>query len=392
MPLAKSLAGQIQINLYHRAFNVCDAHIASQRPDASKLLLGKTPEQALEIVPLLFALCGSAQSHAALSALQSALGIEVKPEFNQARDMLVQVEIMREHAWRFLLDWPDLTGLNSDKKSLAALLKFEAIFKQSLFDRGDAFKLKSQIKVDTTRILQTINELQEAIDASVFKGKLAELNAAKDEADLKDWLNRSDCLPAQMINALYRQGLAATGQNAVACLPELETQALNRQCLQNGFKNLPQWNGLCHENTALSRQLAKPLIAKLHLRYGNSLMLRILARLTELAEIPSRLKNLMIQAPNGSSPSSGGGIGLAQIQAARGLLIHRLELKQGRVYDDCIVTPTEWNFHPQGVLAQGLKKLKAKDQNNLEQQAKLLIATFDPCLAVNLNIMEYKNA
>lgn len=58
------------------------------------------------------------------------------------------------------------------------------------------------------------------------------------------------------------------------------------------------------------------------------------------------------------------GIGLVQVQAVRGLLIHRLELRQERVYDYRIVAPAEWNFHPEGVVAQGLKPLEAKGSSD----------------------------
>ncbi|MGZ8180561.1 MAG: nickel-dependent hydrogenase large subunit, partial [Methylobacter sp.] len=86
--------------------------------------------------------------------------------------------------------------------------------------------------------------------------------------------------------------------------------------------------------------------------------------------------------------ASNEGIGLAQVHAARGLLIHRLELHQGRVCDYCIVAPTEWNFHPEGVVVQGLKQLQAEAPNNLQRQAELLINAVDPCVQYALHLTE----
>ncbi len=87
----------------------------------------------------------------------------------------------------------------------------------------------------------------------------------------------------------------------------------------------------------------------------------------------------------------GNGIGLAQVQAARGLLIHRLELRQGRVYDYRIVAPTEWNFHPEGVVASGLKQLRAGSPNELQRQAELFINAVDPCVQYALHLTDSRN-
>ncbi|OQW75513.1 MAG: hypothetical protein BVN35_07570 [Proteobacteria bacterium ST_bin11] len=107
---------------------------------------------------------------------------------------------------------------------------------------------------------------------------------------------------------------------------------------------------------------------------------RFVAVLFEVAAIPQGLKPSL----GTMSTYAADGIGLAQVQAARGLLIHRLALSQGRVYDYRIVAPTEWNFHPDGVLAQGLKSLQADDADGLRQRAEWLINAVDPCVQYRL--------
>ena len=147
----------------------------STRPDAAaRVLLGKTPEQVLDMVPLLFTLCGNAQAYAALLACRAALGMAAEPESDAARDMLVQLETLREHAWRILLDWPVLIGLDPDKKALAALLKFDALFKRHLFTDGEAFKLDSRLDIDALQLTRLIDELEALIDAAIFNGRLGD--------------------------------------------------------------------------------------------------------------------------------------------------------------------------------------------------------------------------
>lgn len=389
-------AGSLTIELYHRSGQAIDARITSTRPDAAtRVLLGKTPEQVLATVPLLFTLCGNAQAYAALLACRTALDIGSEPKADTARELLVQLETLREHAWRILLDWPSFIGIAPDKTHLAALLKFDAQFKQLLFQDGMAFKLDSRLAPDTARLTGLVAELSALTDTAIFNGRQADFQALRTEAQLQAWLLQNPAISARLLDFLYRQNWEAIGQNPVACLPELDGQALNQHMQQEGltaFVRTPHWQGRCFETTLLNRQLARPLIGELCSQYGNSLVVRILGRLSEVASIPSRLNQLLARINDGTglpmTRTTSDGLALAQVQAARGLLIHRLVLRQGRVYDYRIVAPTEWNFHPEGVVVQGLRCLQAQNPDGLRQQAQLLVNAIDPCVQYTLNLIE----
>ncbi|EGW20977.1 nickel-dependent hydrogenase large subunit [Methylobacter tundripaludum] len=392
-------AGSILIDLHHRFGNATGVQIASSRPDTvAQVLIGKTPEQALDTVPLLFTLCGNAQAYAALLACRAALGMATEPDIDSARELLVQLETLREHAWRILLDWPLFIGLAQDKTALATLLKFDALFKRHLFRHGEAFKLDSRLDVDAAQLTKLIDALEALIDVSIFNGRLADFQALTCEAQLLDWLWRNDALPAKLLNYLYSQDWGMTGQNDIACLPKLDAEALNRQILREDlttFTRIPRWQGRCFEVTLLNRQWSQPLISEMRRHYGNGLIVRMLARLLEVALIPFQLRQLLAQIKNDAAlpinNTASNGIGLAQVQAARGLLIHRLALRQGRVHDYRIIAPTEWNFHPEGVVAQGLKQLTAQSLNDLQRQAELYINAVDPCVQYALNLTDSRN-
>jgi hypothetical protein len=270
-------------------------------------------------------------------------------------------------------------------------LKFDAQFKRHLFRDGEAYKLDSRLDIDAIPLMRLTAELEALIDASIFNGRLAGFRAITGEAQLRDWLRQNDAPPASLLNDLYNRNWTAIGQNDIACLPELEAEALNQQMRNEdltAFCRTPRWLGRCFESTPLARQRSHPLIVGLQNRYGNSLMVRFLARLLEVAAIPRRLSRFNEQKAMSAIVPNADGIGLAQVQAARGLLIHRLELRHGRVYDYRIVAPTEWNFHPEGAVAQGLKRLKAEDPNALRRQAELLINAVDPCVRYNLKLAD----
>ncbi len=81
---------------------------------------------------------------------------------------------------------------------------------------------------------------------------------------------------------------------------------------------------------------------------------------------------------------SGGGI--AWVENARGLLIHQVQLAEGRVARYCIVAPTEWNFHPRGALALALADVPAADAEEARRRALRLVHSLDPCVACRVEV------
>ena len=55
-----------------------------------------------------------------------------------------------------------------------------------------------------------------------------------------------------------------------------------------------------------------------------------------------------------------------------------------------ILAPTEWNFHPQGPLNEGLRGLRPGPQpvseRDLEARARLIAQSLDPCVALSLDL------
>ncbi|CAD6881451.1 Hydrogenase maturation factor HoxV/HupK [Methylomonas albis] len=377
-------AGEIHIELTHRAGQVGSVKIASTRPEAAQALVGKTPEQLLSMLPLLFSLCGNAQAYAALLACRAALGLAAEPAADAARECLLRLETVREHAWRILLDWPALLGKPADKAAMVALLKLDRQFKACLFADGEAFRLDSRLQIDEPSFNGLSAELTDLIDHAIFAGGLDRFLAITDAAQLRDFVVGNTGLAAQLLNALYQRDWLALGASSVSCLPELEYAELHQHMQHadlSAFCRTPQWQGRCYEATPLSRQQAQPLIVELQSRYGTGLLVRFVAVLLEVTAVPK-----LVALPTRATGGGADGVGLAQVQAARGLLIHRLALRQSRVYDYRIVAPTEWNVHPDGVLAQGLKALQATDADDLRQQAEWLIQAVDPCVAYRVTL------
>jgi hypothetical protein len=188
------------------------------------------------------------------------------------------------------------------------------------------------------------------------------------------------------LNELFELQYQSLGRNELSLLPELTNKELELYLSQqnpNEFSRTPTWHGTCYETSCLNRQQFNPLIADLLQNYGNGLLTRLASRLVELASLPNLLQDLRTGSPLKDCQSY-----LAQIQTSRGLLIHRVELNHGVIKNYQIIAPTEWNFHPQGVVASSLQQLTAPTKSLLQQQASLIINAIDPCVGFELLIKE----
>ena len=134
---------------------------------------------------------------------------------------------------------------------------------------------------------------------------------------------------------------------------------------------------------------AHPLIVVLRAKHGNSVAVRMTARLAELALLLTRLAE-----PRSSDDAprwidafaTAPGEGVAAVQTARGLLLHRARVDGGRVAGYQIVAPTEWNFRPDGALARGLDGMRADDEATLLRHARLVVQGLDPCVGCRIEV------
>lgn len=111
---------------------------------------------------------------------------------------------------------------------------------------------------------------------------------------------------------------------------------------------------------------------------------RLIARVADLLQLAS---------PDGGRWLTTGalslaeGEGIAWTEMARGLLIHWVRLDaSGQTVEACrVLAPTEWNFHPRGVLAQALAALSARPAEERPIAAQRLAVAFDPCVAFSID-------
>lgn len=328
--------GSVVLRLQLRHGRVAHAEIDCRRPTVSRMLIGRTPKEAMALVPLLFAVCGKAQGLAARLALRSAQGETIAPH----RAPEAAQEAAREHLWHLLPG-------ESNRASLA----------------------------QGTRCLQT-GEGVPAFVAEMMGMSPAEW-LALDDGGLNRWLITTDAPIAAAIRIAHPR-MDEVPVSSVPLLPVLsaeESIALWPR-LDADFAARPTWRESPAETGALARSgNVFPSFATI------SLLQRKLARIAELAAYAANANDYP-QPGTASAVPVAPRRGRALVETARGLLMHEIALDESgeRIADYQIVAPTEWNFHPLGTLGPWLQGLPAQDAAALQDAIRRRVEALDPCV------------
>jgi hypothetical protein len=362
--------------------------ITSTRPlAAARLLVGRDATQTLRLLPILFSICASAQATAGVTAIEQALGLATDPAVATRRRQLMAAETVREHLWRILLDWPRCVNEPPDTPAMATAMAADGAWRTALVAGSDLFTPGASAGNDAAPNADPARlELAGLTARQVFGlAPDAWLDQVDTLAALETWAGRTQTAAARLVRRVLTAGWAGLGGCAVSALPELPD--LDRHLAgadPDAFVARPTWDGEPRETSALTRQLDWPLVQDLTGHLGNGLLLRLVAQLAAVAR-GLTATDTVTGTPRPRPPGLDLGVGLAQVQAARGLLVHRVRLAGEHIAEYRILAPTEWNFHPQGVVAAGLGGLMEQAAPPaLEPLARLFITAVDPCVDFDL--------
>lgn len=309
------------------------ARMAAGRPLAARILAGRHPEEVVGLVPRLFSLCGQAQGVAARLALRAAQRQPVTACAVKTALRSVALEAIGEHLWRLLLDWPPMLGGPARK---AEFLSWR----------------------------QRLSMAEEQV-AAVALG-----------SDLQAWLQREISLPLD---------LPAVGQPA-RLLPWLTAEAWAQLPMDEAFALRPVWSDGAAETGPLARQSSRPEIAALRTR-GATVAARIAARYADLHDLARGLVEPEVLSGWVEAAPAGRNGGLARVETARGVLLHRVEICGDRIGRYLIVAPTEWNFHPQGAFFSEIVGLRAATREQAEATVRHLALSLDPCVGYEVELV-----
>jgi hypothetical protein len=383
------LSGQtLDIRCTLRAGRVAEVAVTPRRaPPVEKLVVGKPPEAVPGLFGHLYALCRHAQAQAAAVAIERALGIAVSPEWTRRREAARILEIIREHGLNLLLRQPEDSADPALARDLIAACRswHQALGGDRLWERPAG---RDDRPADPDEFTDHRDRLDEVL-RRLLGGFLRMADPALDEVAI--WAETADSPAARRVCGALAPGWAEFGACASAPLPELEEAEL--EAVLGGpeaaaFVRLPDWRGLPRETGSFARQSRTPLLAEAVRRYGNGLLGRVLARLVEIRELYARLRSEPVSGHGRNAATVGSGVGLVQVEASRGRLIHRVEIRGGRVADYRIVAPTEWNFHPQGLIPEALAGLPVADPAGFEARLAAWLHAVDPCVDFRVAVLQ----
>jgi hypothetical protein len=326
-----------------------------------------------------------------VEALEQAASRPVEPAVSRLRRRLVDAETLREHLWRILLDWPLALGEAADMPTMARVVAEFGALKTALIGLSDPMAPGAVAPAPHAAAALAAGSGLATVVAERVLGRDARdwLSTVADLDALGDWAVRTDTVAARLFSRLLADGTAGLGDAPVAALPP----ALARDALDarlsgpeaDRFVAEPSWDGQPAETSPLTRIGTLPVVRDLRARLGCGVLTRLVAQLAETARLAAGEGVGEPAADTGAALR--GGIGLAQVLAARGLLVHRVRLDGERVMDYRILAPTEWNFHPAGAVARGLQDLASRaEPGRLADLANLYITAIDPCVRFSLEI------
>ena len=368
-----NLAGKIRVDVQWREGLIQQVQLHSSRPrEITRVLQAKPLTQTLAMVPMIYSMCSVAQTVASLRAAESALGVEIKPEVVHARQLLLQAETARELGLRlaqyWLADTAQVVKLMQWFTGVSQELRWALDLNPQVSNPIEAQRISSELKAILLPLVGMESELSRLLFGDASHTPIGEQLRHLQETfgDIELALGVLPLEIQQRADLEWIKGRLASA-DAVE------------------FSAMPDADGICFETGVWVRNRESGLVVQGRAAGLNELTLRFLAMVSELQALPARMRSI---EPCATLPTRDSGMGV--VDAARGVLIHRIVLdgdsvSNCRVTDYNIVAPTEWNFHPRGTLVQMLEGVRV-NRERLHSLVEKLILLVDPCVAWEIEV------
>jgi hypothetical protein len=326
----------VRIDLEFRAGTIATVDVRADLPQASRVLAGRTPDEALALLGRLYAVCGQAQRAAAELALCAAGGPALTADRRAALETGVAHEGVVEHLWRLLVDWPRKLGVTG------APDRFAYWYRRIAAREAGWHELERELAIDW---------IGAPVAPLVEWSELDEFDA---------WHRVSDTPFARLFAALHAAAPVEAARLAGEGAPE--TGAVE-QYADHGWIA-----ALLGAGRGLEARVAARLVAASAL----------IGALASPAECDSEVEL------DAASPAER--CGRAAVQTARGMLVHDVRLEDGRIASYAIRTPTECNFADGGAYRALVTQRNAADAASAARLADLWALALDPCVPYSVHV------
>lgn len=360
---------------------------------ATRVLAGKTPSQALTLMPSIYAVCAHAHGNAAAEALSAAEGRVVPDELRARRDALAGIEAVREGIVRAGLDWSHLVGDAAAAEAIRPALSLVARLRTALFGGEQPFFSDVPFAPDVAVAYAVVEDAEAALGAAVFGEPIDVWRQRRVVSDVAGWAAQRATGAARAIDFVLRSGWTGEGAGERIGLDKAGLVRIAHR-LADGESVPSVMAGLRPgvPETGLGDGLGAQSV-QAEAAPGGGLLRRMLTLLGALADLPALIRRaLYTLRPSGHDRmvcSARPGCGFAAVGSPRGLLIHSVELRDGLIARYDVLQPTRMNFDAEGAAARDLRSLLASIRGNdtsLAQMARLVVASLSPCVPSTVRV------
>lgn len=372
------------------------------------ILKGRFALDALVINPRVCGICGHAHLIATVQALEACYeNIEISQKAKIIRELTLNFELIQNHfKWFYLTILPFFEQKQDIHKALFA----SRIMSRAIAVLGGQYPHTSYAivggvacEVTAMEIIQIERYIDEVIEFfqktlldadeldtlsadSIFErnGDLVELLKKIEKNGWMEFGKSYDRFICFGKNTLFHAGKYQNKRLHVS----LDLSHVNESTTPGSLAKSVRYNDKHYEVGPLARGIINKdhFIKSLHKSYGDTIFTRISARVYEagvlLQHSKKLLKTIDLNQPSFIKPiidiATLTAKGESAVEAARGSLIHKVEIHNGIIQNYEIITPTQWNLcsedgHIHGVSQKamiGLEDIKT---------AELVFKSFDVC-------------
>ncbi len=385
-----------------------------------RLTLGKTPEEDINIVPRICAICSISHKYSALRAMENALDVKVPFKVALFRELMHLGEMIESHSLHlYYLALPDYAGF-PNVIALASKYELEVKIALEMKEFGNHI-----MKTASGRYIHGENPViggfgkfpskeeliwikNRAIHFMPFVLKTVELFCELDYPDCpEDDTIYASCNPDQKkYGFVGDEIILSTGETIKK---EDYKDLTNEFVVSHSYAKRSRYKGKPYSVGALARvnnlgERLKGEAGKMYKKYfmprwkKNPLFnnaaqaLEILYAFERIPKIIDKMLKLTDPPLVKYKAKEGKGTGI--VEAPRGLLIHSYELSDGLVSHADIVTPTAQNAEDieRYCYIAAQKLLNEGQEDKIRDRIDLVVRAFDPCISCSVHMADVKKA
>ncbi len=379
------------------------------------LVLGKTPEENLSLVPRICAICNLSHKYASLRALEKALDIEIPEIVDTYRHLMHHGEMIESHSLHlYFLALPDFFGydnavamadeLGDIVTKALQLKKFGNKIMRIMGGRGihgENPVLGGFGKLPDHKTLLSLK--WEALELLDFAMATIDILADLEVPDHMERETQFLCCKPPYDGYDYYGDELITSDGEVHPLDSYK-EVIQERTVGHSFAKRSSYKGKPFSVGALARVLllgdrlkgkAKDAYDKLYNErwhrnpiYNNfAQAIEQVFSLEGVIECVDRV--LDKKAPELAKPKRNSGTGTGGVEAPRGTLIHHYEIKDGKTTYADYITPTAMFLDDieAFIWKSGESLLASGNTDNIELQFEIIARAYDPCISCSAHLV-----